>query len=79
MHKCFAFARQRGVVPALAYEELEHALALDDDQALMALREPFLRSVLNELARYTPEQPGPGLVTGIARPLQQEFLLWRRT
>jgi hypothetical protein len=60
-----------------------------DDQALLVLRElalplepplrePFLRSVLNELAHYTPEQIGPGLVTRVARPLQHEFMFWRR-
>jgi hypothetical protein len=42
------------------------------------LREPFFRSVTNELAHYAPEQIGPGLVARIARPLQREFLQWRR-
>ena len=61
-----------------------------DDQALMVLkelaypleeplREPFLRSVAYELAQYKPEQIGPGLVMRVARPLQREFLVWRRT
>ena len=38
------------------------------------LREPFFISVANELARYKPEQIGPGLVARIARPLQREFM-----
>jgi hypothetical protein len=42
------------------------------------LREPFYRSVINELAQYTPEQIGPGLVRRVAVPLQAEFLTWRR-
>jgi hypothetical protein len=65
-----------------------HSAALDD-QALKelrelalplepSLREPFLRSVLGVLAHYKPEEVGPGLVQRVARPLQAEFLLWRR-
>jgi hypothetical protein len=55
-----------------------------DDQAVQVLQElarpldpplrnSFLQSVLNDLANYPPEQIGPGLVSRIARPLQQEF------
>jgi hypothetical protein len=42
------------------------------------LREPFYRSVVNELSQFTPEQIGPGLVRRVAVPLQAEFLSWRR-
>lgn len=42
------------------------------------LREFFIRSVMNELANYRPDQIGAGLVSRIARPLQREYLLWRR-
>ena len=60
-----------------------------DDQALQVLRQlaqplepqlrdPFYRSVLTELANYKPEAIGPGLVARIARPLQYEFMFWRR-
>lgn len=45
----------------------------------LPLREPFFRSVFNELSQYTPEQIGPGLVARVAVPLQQQFLTWRRT
>ena len=38
------------------------------------LKDPFIRSVLQELAHYKPEQIGPGLVNRIARPLQAEFM-----
>jgi hypothetical protein len=69
-------------------KNLSMPLALDD-QALVALkglalplepplREPFLRSVLNELANYAPDEIGPGLVGRIARTLQREFQAWRR-
>ena len=36
-------------------------------------------NVRNELeTRYKPEQIGPGMVAPVARPLQREFLSWRR-
>ena len=48
-----------------------NALAFPLEQQL---REVFLISVANELAKYKPEQIGPGLISRIARPLQREFM-----
>jgi hypothetical protein len=48
-----------------------NALAFPLEQQL---REPFLISVANELAKYKPEQIGGGLVARVARPLQLEFM-----
>jgi hypothetical protein len=38
------------------------------------LRDPFLRAVAIELARYEPEAIGVGLVNRVGRQLQREFL-----
>ena len=39
-----------------------------------AMRDPFLRAVASELARYQPAEIGPGLINRVARPLQRQFL-----
>jgi hypothetical protein len=38
------------------------------------MRDPFLRAVAIELARYEPEAIGVGLINRIGRQLQREFL-----
>jgi hypothetical protein len=37
-------------------------------------RDPFLRAVAIELARYQPEAIGPGLINRVGRELQRQFL-----
>jgi hypothetical protein len=39
-----------------------------------AMRDPFLRAVAIELARYQPEAIGPGLTNRVGRELQRQFL-----
>ena len=39
-----------------------------------AMRDPFLRAVAIELARYQPEAIGPGLINRVGRELQRQFL-----
>ena len=38
-----------------------------------AMRDPFLRAVAIELARYQPAELGPGLINRVARQMQSEF------
>ena len=38
-----------------------------------AMRDPFLRAVAIELARYQPAELGPGLINRVGRLLQKEF------
>ena len=38
-----------------------------------AMRDPFLRAVAIELARYQPEAIGPGLINRVGRELQRQF------
>jgi hypothetical protein len=38
-----------------------------------AMRDPFLRAVAIELARYQPAELGPGLISRVARQMQREF------
>ena len=40
-----------------------------------ALRDPFLRSVAIELARYPTDAIGPGLINRVGRGLQRQFLM----
>jgi hypothetical protein len=39
-----------------------------------AMRDPFLRAVAIELARYQPEAIGPALINCVGRELQRQFL-----
>jgi hypothetical protein len=39
-----------------------------------AMRDPFLRAVAIELARYQPEAIGPGMINRIGRQLQRQFM-----
>ena len=39
------------------------------------LRDPFLRAIAIELARYQPEAIGPGLINQVGRSLQRQFLV----
>ena len=38
------------------------------------MRDPFLRAVAIELARYQPEAIGPALINRVGRELQRQFL-----
>jgi hypothetical protein len=39
-----------------------------------AMRDPFLRAVAIELARYRPEAIGPGMINRVGRAVQRQFM-----
>jgi len=69
----------------LASDDDDHLNCLTDDQSLDCLyrlaarldrdrRQPFLQACALALARFPPDQIGPGTVFRTARALQREFL-----
>ena len=60
----------------LAFSDAELDVIMTLAQPLdPAMRDPFLRAMAIELARYQPEAIGPGLVNRVGRSLQRQFLV----
>ena len=63
-------------MPPLAFSDAELDVIMNLAQPLdPELRDPFLRAVAIELARYQPADLGPGLVSRVGRSLQRQFLV----
>ena len=59
----------------IAFSDAELDVIMNLAQPLdPAMRDPFLRAVAIELARYQPEAIGPGLINQVGRSLQRQFM-----